>query len=110
MMEARGNSRHLESLTNAFRPLERRKAAKDLDTPYRGRYLGNMESVSIIWFTDGHTRERVSELQSALAGPMFREPWRWDHRLYMLLITRQQRTPIEGDLVQLMSRIGGRQE
>ena len=40
MMEARGNSRHLESLTNAFRPLELRKAAKGPRHAVSGPLLG----------------------------------------------------------------------
>ncbi|KAI9598838.1 hypothetical protein BDF19DRAFT_431553 [Syncephalis fuscata] len=101
-----------ESLRTLFNTLSIDRTIRDVDTFGRGRVPGVNESVKIIWCAYGG---RVAQGDQKLEIPgstypgteLYREPFRWDERIHLMLMLPQGETPAVEQLSMMSNLTGG---
>ncbi|RKP03379.1 hypothetical protein CXG81DRAFT_24034 [Caulochytrium protostelioides] len=92
-----------------------RMGGEQLDTPCEGRYFAKRQPTVLLWLTDGmasysiqngvHSRLEIPALDRP-GSDLYQEPFRWDQRLYALLIAPDG-APLDSQIALMAKVMGG---
>ena len=99
------------SFSALFEYLNALRVSKNGDIPGNGRYPALQNSTLIFWLTDGTSFSSFTNVENQINIPLgktsqlsgFLEPFRWEQRLYTILLGDQPQNPLIGALADSMS-------